>query len=69
MFRLIAPAMVMLLHSSSLVPGGSPYVGNEARLERLHDDLAETWQYCLSARGMTAETLTGFASAYLQAGG
>jgi len=61
-----SPAMVMMLHSASLVPGGSPYVGDAARLERLYDDLAETWQYCLSTRGMTVQTLTGFVSAYQQ---
>ncbi len=61
-----AAAMVMMLHSASLVPGRSPYVPDEARLEQLFDDLSATWEHCLSRRAMIDQTLTDFASAYLQ---
>jgi hypothetical protein len=61
-----ARSVVMMLHSASLVPGCSPYVAGAPALERLYDDLIATWEHCLSARGMTAPTLTEFAAEQLQ---
>jgi len=61
-----ARSVVMMLHSASLVPGCSPYVADAPGLERLYDDLIATWQYCLSSLGMTARTLTEFATEHLQ---
>lgn len=62
-----APAMVMLLHSSSLVPGCAPYVPTAERLDALYRDLEETLEHCLAQRGMVAYTLTEFAEAYCPA--
>jgi len=56
-----APCMVMLLHSSSLMPGYSPYVPDQQRLERLYQDLERTFEHCLCRHGMQSATLTGFA--------
>lgn len=61
-----ARSVVMMLHSASLVPGCSPYVADAPALERLYNDLIATWEHCLSACGMTAPTLTEFATAQLQ---
>jgi len=62
-----APCMVMMLHSSSLVPGCSPYVADQSRLDRLYRDLEATFEHCLSRRHMKSETLSGFAEPYLDA--
>jgi len=59
-----APSLVMMLHSSSLVPGFSPYVPDLARLDRLYRDLEATLDYCLNRHGMEAKTLTGFAHSF-----
>jgi len=56
-----APCMVMMLHSSSLVPGYSPYVPDESRLDQFCRDLEATFDYCLTRHQMVGETLTGFA--------
>jgi len=55
----------MMLHSSSLVPGLSPYVPDEGRLARFYDDLAETFDHCRNGWAMRAETLTSFATVYV----
>lgn len=60
-----APCMVMMLHSSSLVPGLSPYVRTQERLDAMYDALAETFRYCLEERGMESSTLTNAAQIYL----
>jgi len=57
-----APCLVMLFHSSSLMAGCSPYVKDEAGLERFLANLRNTFDYCLGKLGMTADTLTGFAT-------
>jgi hypothetical protein len=59
-----AVCMVMMFHSTSLVPGFSPYVPNEDRLERFYDDLAACFEHCQS-RGMQAATLTETAQCFL----
>ena len=56
-----APCVVMLLHSSSLLPGCSPYVPDQQRLDRLYQDLERTFEHCLCRHGMQSATLTGFA--------
>ena len=59
-----APCMVMMLHSSSLVAGYSPYVADEHRLESFYQDLEAVFEHCLKRRAMTADTLTGFAESF-----
>jgi hypothetical protein len=59
-----APCMVMMLHSSSLAPGYSPFVPNPKRLERLYRALAEVFEYCQYQQGMVSQTLTAFAYTY-----
>lgn len=61
-----SPCMVMGLHSSSLLAGYSPYVPNAKRLERLYQNLSDTFEYCLGRRGMVSRTLTEFAQVYTQ---
>jgi hypothetical protein len=58
-----APCVVMLLHSSSLAPGYSPYVRDERQLERLYVNLRATFEYA-RRRGLTSDTLSGFAETY-----
>ncbi len=55
------PCMVMMLHSASFVPGLSPYVPDESRLEEFYRDMCETFEYCLQQCGMVGDTLSGFA--------
>ena len=64
-----APCMVMMLHSSSLVPGYSPYVPDTKRLEELYRDLAEVVEYCQYQQGMVNRTLTAFAYTYAAGAG
>jgi hypothetical protein len=61
-----APVMVLMLHSSSLMVGGSPYVPTAARLDRLFDDLSVTFDYCVRQRGMTPHTLSDMAPRTLE---
>lgn len=56
-----AAAMVMMFHSTSLAPGFSPYVKTEEDLDRFHQNLEATFEYCLNRRGMKTDTLSGFA--------
>ena len=60
------PCMVMMLHSSSLMPGYSPYVPDQERLERLYADLQTTFEYCFARHGMQSDTLTGLAQLHLK---
>lgn len=54
--------VVMMLHSSSLMAGCSPYVADgEDALEGLYDRLAQTFDFCVGSKEMTPTTLTGFA--------
>jgi len=54
------PAVEMMLHSSELMPGGSPYHHDEAAIERLYEKLERVFGHLQdeSCRGMT---LTEFA--------
>jgi len=63
-----APCMVMMLHSSSLAPGFSPYVPTRERLDQMLDDLDHTFRYCVEQKGMTSMTMTQFAR-HLSGGG
>ncbi|NQU25302.1 MAG: hypothetical protein HQ567_28795 [Candidatus Nealsonbacteria bacterium] len=56
-----APCMVMLLHSSSLMPGHSPYAPSEAALEQMYDEMETTFEYCRRRLAMESATLTEFA--------
>ena len=53
------PVMVMMLHSSSLVPGYSPYVRNDRQADRFFETLSRTFHHCLEPIGMITATLTG----------
>lgn len=57
-----APAMVMMFHSSSLMPGSSPYVRSPADLDRFLDRMRRTFEHCLHRKNMESRTLSGFAS-------
>jgi hypothetical protein len=56
-----APCMVMMLHSSSLVAGGSPYVPDAAGLERLYSTLERTFEHAQVRHQMRGMTLSAFA--------
>jgi hypothetical protein len=60
-----APCVVMMLHSSSLVTGCSPYARDERKLEDLYHALTATFEYCVRRRGMGTATLTGFAQSFM----
>ncbi len=59
-----APCVVLMLHSSSLEAGHSPYVPDAGRLEQFYADLEATFEYCLSRLSMISMTLTQFADCY-----
>ncbi len=59
-----APVAVLMFHSSSLVPGLSPYVTTAARLERFLSDLAGVFEHCLATRGMQSATLGALAELF-----
>ena len=49
--------MVMMLHSSSLVPSFSPYVQTEDQLDQFYSRLEGTFEYCLATQNMNNLTL------------
>ena len=53
-----ATCLVMMFHSSSLLPGASPYVPDEERLERLIDDLRDVLDYWVRRQKGGFGTLT-----------
>ena len=57
-----APAMVLMFHSSSLMPGGSPYVPDTTALERLLERLEDVFEYCRQRQEVDCDTMSGFAS-------
>ncbi len=59
-----APCAVLMLHSSSLIVGTSPYVRTPDDLERLYRRLDEVFTYCCKHCEMNAPTLTRFANDY-----
>ena len=56
-----ALCVVLMFHSSSLVPGYSPYVRNQAALDIFYQRLAGIFQFCKSELNMGCATLTEFA--------
>lgn len=63
-----APCMVMMFHSSSLLPGSTPYVTTERELEAFFATLRATLEYCIDELGMQPATLGGFAGDCIDAG-
>lgn len=62
--KLGAPCIVMLMHSSSFVPGHSPYCPTAEALERFYQHLEATLAHCTTTLQMPAMTLTEFARSY-----
>jgi len=62
--RQAAPCIVMMFHSSSLVPGLSPYVPDPAALGSFLRTIDETFAYCLNTLGMRGATLSEFAAEF-----
>lgn len=60
------PCVVMMLHSSSLVPGLSPYVPDLAAFVRLRRALEATFEHCIVRRGLRSATLTQFAQQWME---
>lgn len=56
-------AVVLMFHSSSLLPGASPYVRNESELQEFWRRLEQTFRHCVHRRGMRTGTLREFESA------
>jgi hypothetical protein len=54
------PVLQMMLHSSELMPGASPYRPDQESIERLYEDLEEVF-VAVSSDGVTGTTLAGFA--------
>jgi hypothetical protein len=59
-----APALVLMLHSSSLLAGYSPYARSRTELDELYRRLEQTFDYCLNAHQLHAATLTEFAASF-----
>lgn len=62
-----APCLVLLLHSSSLLPGYSPYVPTAAALDAFYDRLAAVFEHCLEGLRLVPRTLAAFAAHYAAA--
>jgi len=58
-------ALVMILHSSSLAIGFSPYVGSADELEAFYARMEATFRYCRSRYGAEGATLTEVADAVI----
>jgi len=59
-----ASCLVMWLHSSSLLPGCSPYAPDEPSLERLYQRMAAVFEHCITEHAMQTATLTSFAESF-----
>jgi len=59
-----APAVVMMFHSSSLLPGESPYVRTEKDLAAFLGRIEATLVDCVQRRGLSGGTLTEFAATW-----
>jgi hypothetical protein len=57
------PCINFMIHSSELMPGGSPYAKDEAGVERIYGILDETFAY-YKEQGLEAATLSEFAINY-----
>jgi hypothetical protein len=55
--QLGAPVMVLMFHSSSLLPGMSPYVASEKDLECFYRRLEFVIEYCLARKQLQSSTL------------
>jgi len=53
-----APCLVLMLHSSSLLPGMSPYVAGNQELERFYLRLEATFHHLTGASGHRSVLLT-----------
>ena len=60
------PCLVLMFHSSSLLPGATPYVPDQKSLAGFLDDLATVLEYCVALLSLTPMTLTQFAQRYEQ---
>jgi len=61
MIALGAPCAVMMFHSSSLVPGMSPYVPDERALEKLLLRMENLFNHVMNVRRCYSKTMTEFA--------
>ncbi|MCO6457041.1 MAG: polysaccharide deacetylase family protein [Pirellulaceae bacterium] len=59
-----ASCLVLMFHSSSLLPGCSPYVPDERALDEFYRRLTGLFEYCLGERQCAACTLSEFAQAH-----
>jgi hypothetical protein len=57
------PYLMLMFHSSELMPGGSPYYPDAASVERLYALLADLFS-ALSREGVAGATVTGFADGW-----
>ncbi len=62
-----AETLVLMFHSSSLVPGFSPYVKSASHLETFYAWLDDVFAHCLGERGCQSTTLTTAAYRWLAA--
>lgn len=58
--------LVLMFHSSSLLPGYSPYVKTEADLEGFYRWLDDIFSYCRCQKGCQYETLTSAATTWIR---
>jgi hypothetical protein len=63
-----ATVLVLMFHSSSLLPSFSPYVRTAAELESFYGRLDEIFTHCLEANNCQSATLTEFANQWLLPG-
>ncbi len=59
-----APCMVLMLHSSSLAVGCSPYAQTVEDVERVYETLKAVFHFCCERQHMGNVTLTEFATAH-----
>ena len=59
-------SLVLMFHSTSLVPTMSPYVGTDAELDEFYHWLEKVVGYCLTNKGCVSTTLTESAALFEQ---
>jgi hypothetical protein len=57
------PMLEFMLHSSELMPGGSPTFGTSAEIERLYEQLERLFRY-VSMKGIVGSTLASFRQSF-----
>jgi hypothetical protein len=62
------PHLLFMLHSSELMPGGSPTFRDEKSIARLYEDLEQLFAHA-RARGCAGRTLDEFSTAWRAAHG